>query len=158
MKKFAIEIKWGITFFAVIILWTVFEKIIGLHDVHIDLHPKITNLFAIPAIGVYVMALIEKRKIDFGGKMTWLQGFVSGLIITFVVALLSPLGQVLVYEYLSPEYFENIIAYSVKNNLSTQVEAEGYFNLTSYIYMSVVSALMLGFVTSAVVAFFVKKK
>ncbi|MCU4164546.1 DUF4199 domain-containing protein [Carboxylicivirga caseinilyticus] len=158
MSKFRIEIKWAITFFAVIILWTVFEKMIGLHDEHIDIHAKITNLFAIPAILIYILALLEKRRKDFNDKMTWLQGFVSGLIITFIVALLSPLSQVLTHEYLSPQYFDNIIAYSVKNNLSTQVEAEGYFNLTSYIYMSVVGALMMGFITSAVVAFFVKKK
>nr|WP_321410315.1 DUF4199 domain-containing protein [uncultured Carboxylicivirga sp.] len=158
MIKFRIEIKWAITFFAVIILWTVFEKMIGLHDEHIDIHAKITNLFAIPAILIYILALLEKRRKDFNDKMTWLQGFISGLIITFVVALLSPLSQVLTHEYLSPQYFDNIIAYSVKNNLSTQVEAEGYFNLTSYIYMSVVGALMMGFITSAVVAFFVKKK
>ena len=32
MKKIAIELKWGIIFFAIIILWAVIEKIAGLHD------------------------------------------------------------------------------------------------------------------------------
>jgi len=158
MKKFAIEIKWGVIFFSMTLLWTVFEKLIGLHDANIDMHSTITNFFAIPAVLIFILALIDKRKKDFNNKMTWLQGFVSGLIITLVVALLTPFGQILTHKLLSPQYFENIIAYSVKTGNATQVEAEGYFNLTSYIYISVMGALMMGFLTSAVVAFFVKKK
>ncbi len=50
-----------------------------------------TNFFAIIAIAVYVFALLDKRKRDFGGRMTWIQGFVSGVIISIIVALLSPL-------------------------------------------------------------------
>ena len=158
MKKIAIELKWGITFFAAILLWTVFEKMVGLHGTHIDKHMVFTNLFAIPAILIYVLALLEKRRKDYGNHMNWLQGFISGLIITLVVALLSPLGQVLTHNNLSPEYFDNVIAYAVKKGEMTQVEAEGFFNLKSYIYISVKGALMMGLVTSAIVALFVRKK
>ncbi len=158
MKKVAIEIKWGIVFFAVNLVWVVLEKAVGLHDTYVDKQLIYTNLFAIPAVLVYVLALIDKRKNAYNNKMSWLQGFISGLIISLVVAVLSPVTQILAQHYLSPEYFENIIAYNVKAGHMSRIEAEGYFNLNSYIYMSMRSALVMGAVTSAIVALFVRKK
>ncbi|MCU4173459.1 DUF4199 domain-containing protein [Carboxylicivirga sp. N1Y90] len=158
MKKIAVEIKWGIVFFAVIILWTVFEKLMGWHDVNIEQHRIYSSFFALPAIAIYVLALIDKRKRDYGNKMTWVQGFMTGLIIAVIVAILSPLGQLLTHEYLSPEYFSNVIAYVVKTGEMNQVDAEAYFNLKSYIIMSIKGAIMMGVLTSAVVALFVRKK
>ncbi|MCT4590273.1 MAG: DUF4199 domain-containing protein [Carboxylicivirga sp.] len=155
MKKFAIELKWGIIFFAVILLWTVFEKSIGLHDERIDRHVTLTNFFAIPAIIVYVLALLDKRK-WLGGTMTWAQGFTSGLVIAFVVSLLSPIGQVLTHNYLSPEFFPNIIEYSVSQG-QDQADMEAYFNLKNYIKLSMLGALMMGAGTSAIVAIFTRK-
>jgi len=157
MRKYAIEIKWGIIFFAAVLLWTVFEKYIGLHDERIDRHHILTNFFAIPAIIVYVLALIDKRK-WLGGTMTWVQGFFSGLIIAVIVSLLSPLGQYLTHEFLSPNYFENVIALTVDKGDLNQEDAEAYFNLSSYIKQSMVGAVMMGAMTSAVVAIFVKRK
>ena len=156
MKKIAIELKWGIIFFAIILLWTVFEKSIGLHDERIDKHHILTNFFAVPAIIIYVLALLDKRK-WLGGTMTWTQGFTSGLIIAVIVSLLSPIGQYLTHEYLSPEYFPNIIALSVEQGKLTQEEAEAFFNLNSYIKQSMIGAIIMGAITSAVVAFFTKK-
>ncbi|MBK3519656.1 DUF4199 domain-containing protein [Carboxylicivirga marina] len=157
MKKIAIELKWGIIFFAIVLLWTVFEKSIGLHDEKIDKHYILTNFFAIPAIIIYVMALLDKRK-SLGGIMTWSQGFVSGLIIAVIVSLLSPVGQYLTHVYLSPEYFPNVIALSVEQGKLTQEQAEQFFTLKSYIKQAMIGAVMMGAITSAIVAFFTKKK
>ncbi|WP_430817917.1 DUF4199 domain-containing protein [Carboxylicivirga sp. RSCT41] len=156
MKKIAIELKWGIIFFAIILLWTVFEKSIGLHDERIDKHYILTNFFAIPAIIVYVLALLDKRK-WLGGTMTWSQGFLSGLVIAVIVSLLSPIGQYLTHAYLSPEYFPNVIALSVEQGKLTQEQAEAYFNLNSYIKQSMIGAIMMGAITSAIVAIFTRK-
>lgn len=157
MKKIAIELKWGIIFFAIVLLWTVFEKTIGLHDERIDRHYFLTNFFAIPAIIIYVLALLDKRK-SLGGLMSWTQGFTSGLIIAVIVSLLSPLGQYLTHVYLSPEYFPNIIAYTVEKGDLTLEQAEEFFNLGSYIKQAMIGAVMMGALTSVVVAFFTKKK
>jgi len=155
MRKIAIELKWGIIFFAVILLWTVFEKSIGLHDEKIDKHYILTNFFAIPAIIIYVLALLNKRK-WLGGTMTWVQGFMAGLVIAFIVSLLSPVGQYLTHEYLSPDYFSNIIEYSVSQG-EDRTAMENYFTLSNYIKMSMVGALMMGAITSAIVAIFTRK-
>lgn len=158
MKKYTTEIKWGLIFTIVALLWMVFERLMGWHGENIDQHATMTNLFAIPAIVIYVLALLDKRKSDLGGIMTWGQGFTSGLIITLVVVVLSPLAQYLTHTIITPEYFANVIEYSVSNDMMTREEAEGYFSLNNYIMQSAIGGLIMGIVTSAVVALFTKKK
>lgn len=158
MKKYTTEIKWGLIFTIVALLWMVFERLMGWHGENIRQHATLTNLFAIPAILVYVLALLDKRKRDLGGLMTWGQGFTSGLIITIVVVILSPLAQYLTHTIISPEYFANVIEYSVSNNMMSREEAEDYFSMNNYIFQSAIGGLIMGIITSAVVAFFTKKK
>lgn len=159
MKKIKLEIKWALIFVVMSLLWMTFEKLVGLHDVHIDKHMYLTNLFAIPAILVYVFALREKKKEYYSGQMTFKQGFISGLIITLIVAALSPLTQWITSTIITPEYFPNVIAYSLETGYHSSLEeAEAYFNLENYIIQSVIGAFVMGVVTAAIVAFFVKTR
>lgn len=158
MKKFSIEIKWGVIFSVVSLLWMFLEKGLGWHDENIAQHAIYTNIFAIVAILLYVFALLDKRKNFYNGKMTWTQGFVSGIIISVVVAILSPLAQYITHEFITPDYFTNVIDYSVESGAMTREAAEEYFNLKSYIIQSFFFALVVGVVTSAIVAFFVRRK
>lgn len=158
MKKFSIEIKWGIIFSVISLLWMFLEKGLGWHDENIAQHAIYTNLFAIVAIVIYVLALLDKRKNFYDGKMNWSQGFISGIVVSIVVAVISPLGQYITHEYITPDYFENVIAYSVENGAMSQEAAEEYFNLTSYVIQSFFFALVVGVVTSAIVAYFVRTK
>lgn len=158
MKKFATEIKWGIIFTVAILLWTVLEKVLGWHDTLIAKHAIYTNFFAIIAIGIFVFALIEKRDKDLGGKMTWVQGFVSGIIISVIVAMLSPLTQYITHEYITPDYFDNAISYAIENKVMTKESAEAYFNFGSYRIQAAFGALGSGIVTAAIIALFVRKK
>ena len=158
MRKFGIEIKWGVIFTIVALLWMVMEKALGWHDELLEKHAIYTNFFAIVAIAVYVVALLDKRKNFYGGKMTWKQGFFAGLGVTVVATILSPLSQYITSTIITPDYFSNVIALSVETGKMTQEAAEKYFSLQNYILMSVVGALIMGVVTSALVALFVKKK
>lgn len=158
MKNIKIEIKWAIIFIVMMLLWMVLERVVGLHDKHIDKHMIYTNFVAIPAIIIYVLALLEKRKKFYAGSMTYLQGFVSGMIITIIVTVFTPLSQYVTSAFISPEYFSNAISYSVENGLMSQTDAENYFNLNSYIKQSVIGAPLMGLVTTAIVAIFVRKK
>ncbi len=158
MKKYATEVKWGVIFTASALLWMVVEKTLGWHDAHIDKHAIYTNFFAVIAIALFVFALIEKRNKDLGGKMTWVQGFVSGIIISVVVAILAPLSQYITHEFITPDYFQNAITNAVKNAGMTQENAETFFNFKSYVIQAAFGALGMGIVTSAIVALFVRKK
>lgn len=156
MKNFAIELKWGIIFIIAGLLWTWFEMAVGLHDVYISQHPLYTNFFGIIAVIIFILALKEKKQKFFNGMMTWKEGFTSGIIISIIITLLSPLSQYLVYNFISPDYFNNIIAYSVENNRMNREQAESYFSLRSYIIQATFGALVMGVVTAAVIAWFVK--
>ena len=159
MKNIKTELKWALIFVVVSLLWMLLEKLAGLHSTHIDKHFYLTNLFAIPAILVFVMALKEKKKKDFGGSMSFKQGFVSGAIITIVVTVLSPLTQWITSTYITPEYFPNVIEHSLETGFhATREEAEAYFNLSNYMVQSVIGALVMGLITSAIVAFFVRTR
>ena len=158
MKKIKIEIKWAFIFIIMMLLWMVMEKLAGLHDVNIEMHPIVTNFIAIPAILIYVLALRDKKKNFYNGEMTYKQGFISGLIITLIVTIFSPLIQYITSTIITPDYFTNVIAYSVRENIMTLEEAESYFNLNSYIYQVLIGTPVMGIITSAIVALFVKSK
>jgi hypothetical protein len=158
MNSIKIEIKWGVLFILVGLIWMVFEKTMGWHDVHIDKHATYSMFIAPIAIAIYVFALLDKKRNFYGGKMSYKQGFVAGLIITLVVVILNPLSQYITSTYITPDFFKNIIAYSVSSGEMEQQAAEDYFNLKNYLIQSVIGAAVMGLVTSAVVAFFVRSK
>lgn len=158
MKKLKIEIKWAIIFALMMLVWMLLERLFGLHDTYIGKHPIFTNFVAIPAVAIYVLALLDKRDNFYQGKMTYVQGLACGLIITLIVTILSPLTQVITSLVITPHYFENAIEYAVSEGKMTQSGAEEYFNLKSYIFQGLVGAPVMGLLTSIVVAFFTRKK
>jgi hypothetical protein len=157
MKNYAIEIKWGIIFVLMSLCWMLLERLAGLHGDHIDKHAIYTNLIAIPAITIYVLALLDKRKIFYGGSITYMQGFITGLIITLVVTIFSPLTQYLVTTVITPDYFPNAVYHAVTEGKMTQQEAENYFSLGSYILQGLIGAPVMGIITTAIVAIFIRK-
>lgn len=158
MKNRLIEIKWGLVFVIMMLVWMYIEKTVGLHDEYIGDHAIYTNFIAIPSILVYVLALLEKRRKYFDNVMSWKQGFISGMVITAVVVILTPFSQLIIHELITPEYFENVISYAVEKGEMTQTAADAYFNFTNYLWQSVFGALIMGVLTSALVAVFVKRK
>lgn len=158
MKKITTEIKWALIFVAMTLAWMVLERLAGLHDTQIDKHPVFTNFIAIPAIVLYVLALLDKRKRDYNGVMSYKQGFISGLIITAIVTVLSPLTQTITSLLITPDYFRNVIEYTVRQGIKSQEEAEKYFSLGSYIIQGLIGAPVMGIITTAIVAVFTSKK
>ncbi len=156
MKNFKTEIKWALIFIISSLLWVWIEKMFGLHDVYVAKHPLYTNLFGIIAVTIYILALREKKREYFAGIMTWKEGFTSGVIMTVLITILSPLAQYITYEYISPEYFWNITEHTVAVGSMSREDAEAYFSLKSYLIQATFGALVMGVVTSAIVAWFVK--
>ena len=158
MKKIGIEIKWAFVFIAVCIAWMSVERLLGLHDEHIDKYSFYTNFFSIAAIGVYVLALLDKRKRYYQGVMTFKQGFISGLIITLIVVLLNPFVQWFIYSIVTPDFYQNIIEHFTTSGEMTMEQAENYFKLSNYILRDFVVIPIMGGFSSAIISLFVKKK
>lgn len=158
MKKHIIEIRWGLIFVVSALAWMLFEKLMGWHGENIAQHATLTNLFALPAIAIYVFGLMDKRKHFYQGKMSWVQGFVAGLVITLVVFVFTPVSQYVTHYLITPDYFTNVIEYAVESGKMTRATAVEYFNFQSYLIQSLIGAVGMGVFTSALVALFVKKK
>lgn len=158
LRRYSLEICWALIFILAMFAWMLFERLVGLHSVHINVHPLYTNFFAIIAILIYVFALRQKRDRFYGGQISWRQGFNSGLMITLIISLLTPLTQWVVHTLISPHFFVNAATHAVETGVMDANEAGAYFNLTAYIIQAFFGALIMGIVTSAIVAFFVQSK
>lgn len=159
MKNIKIELKWAIIFSIVGLLWMILEKITGLHGKNIDYQMYWTNLFAIPAIILMVMALKDKKKNSYGGQITYKQGLISGIILSIIIALISPLTQWITSYVISPEYFPNVIKRSVElGYYKTTTDAEANFNYQNYAIQGAIGALVMGIITTAIAMIFIRTK
>ena len=158
MGNWRIEIKWGVIFALMMLLWMVGEKAVGLHDAYIDKHPLYTNLVAIPAIVIYFLALLEKRRVAFNGVMDYWLGFKTGLRITLVVLLLTPVNTYITLEWITPDFFANAIAYATESGAMSRENVEEYFSFDSYLTQSIIGAPIMGTFTSGIVALFTKRR
>lgn len=151
------EIKWAGIFIGFTLFWLLLEKVLGFHDVYIEHHPVVSSIFVVPAILIYVFALLEKRKHFYEGVITYKQGVISGLIISLIVTLFIPVTQSIISFLITPDYFTNAINYSVDYGEVSREEAEAYFNLKSYIIQGMIATPIIGGVTSLIVMIFVRK-
>lgn len=157
MKNYSIEIKWALRFTLLTLAWAIGEKAIGLHDQYIEYYGMCSLLFAIPAVLFFALAINEKKKYFFDNGMTWRQGFVCGLVMSFIIALLNPMVQYVIYKMISPNFFDTIIAYKVKHKMTLE-NARIFFNLKTYMVESTFMALSKGLITGAVVSLFLRNK
>lgn len=159
MKNLKLELKWAIIFTLMTLAWMVLEKVSGLHGKYIDYHLYLTHLYAIPAIIVMVMALKDKKKNFYDGRMTYMQGLISGVIISVIIAILSPGTQWIISYVITPEYFPNVIQRSVEiGYFNTTAEAEAQFNYANYAKQSTIAALVMGVLTTAIAMIFIRTK
>ena len=158
MKSIKIEIKWALISVAVGLLWMFLEKLFGLHGEHIDQHAVYTNLFAIVAVGIYVFALLDKRRNYYRGTMSYKEGLICGLLVTLFVTILSPFTQYITSFLITPEYFPNAIDYAVETGRMKREEAEAFFSYNNYMEQGLIFAPIMGILTSAIVAIFTRSK
>ncbi len=158
LKNFNLELKWATILSIASLLWFSIEKMFGLHDINVSKQLVISYFSALPTILLYFFAIRDKKKTVFNGIMTWKQGVVSGIYISFFVALFGLLINYICLEYISPQYFQNISDYLISTKAMTVQGAKEYFNLKSYLIEGVFGALSVGVVLSALVAFFLQTK
>jgi hypothetical protein len=91
--------------------------------------------------------------------MNYKQGLISGIIISVLIALISPLTQWITTYGITPEFFPNVIKRSVElNYFESTVEAEANFNFANYAKQGLIGALVMGIVTTATAMIFIRSK
>ena len=158
MNNFFIEIKWALRITLLTLTWAIGEKALGLHEKHIQNYALCSLLFILPVILFFWLALVEKKQYFYNNNMNWSQGFFSGILISFIIALLNPITQFVIYKSVTPHFFENIITYKIDNTAMTFKTAQNIFNLKSYIIHTSFSGLSSGIITGALVSVFIKNK
>jgi hypothetical protein len=157
MRNIVIEFKWSLVFSVMTLAWMLLEKTLGWHDENLANHFWTTLLFLPFAVFMFLLALREKRRRFYKGVINWRQVFFSGVLLSIFIAILSPLVQYITHNYITPEYFVNVIDYSVTNKVMTIETANTYFNIKSYMLQSAFGGLAGGIITSAILAFFLKR-
>lgn len=159
MKNISTEVKWAVLFSLMTLLWMTLEKFAGLHEKYIEHHMYVTNLFAIPAIWLMVLALKDKKSNFYKGQMTYMQGLISGVILSAIIALLTPITQWIVSYVITPEYFPNVIKRSVElGYYPSTADAEANFNYLNYAKQGTIGALIMGIITTAIAMVFIRTK
>jgi len=157
MSDTKLALRYALVFTLASFLWVCLEYAVGLHTTHKELHPSLSSIFAIPAIAIYAFALHAKRT-SMGGTFTFWDGFMFGLLVTGIVAVLSPGVQYVFHTFVNPHFFADFQAYSIASGKLEPDAAAAYFCLQNYLYEGISGALMMGTVTAAIVALILSRK
>jgi hypothetical protein len=157
MNNLRTEVKWALIWGISLLIWMALERVFGLHDQYIQYHYSVTSLFLIVVVVIYVLELREKRRVAFGGTMNYKQGLISGMVLTLIITILSPVMQVIISEVITPDYFYNIINHVTEEGMMTEEEARAQFNLSNYLLQSAVGSAVFGAVLSLILPVFFKK-
>lgn len=157
MEKFKIEFKWASIFTGINLVWVYIEKYLGLHDDYIDYHSIVGLVMLLPLGFCIYSSLKEKREVHYKGKMTWQKAFVSGALLSLLVAGLSPGPVYVMTQYVSPDFFENAITKSLERGATPEM-ANQFFSLNAYISQAIMFNLAFGVMISAVVGLVIRRK
>jgi hypothetical protein len=158
MNKYSTEIKWALIFSGMFLAWMIIERMAGLHSTRLEIQQVVTTFILLPSFVIYILALRDKRKKAYNGKITYRQSFVSGVWFTIFIVILSPVDQMITSAIISPDYFSNLIEYTVSHGVLTREQAQEQFNNRAYIIQSVIGGLVTGLLFTTIVSFFIRSK
>lgn len=138
-------------------LFLSFEKAMGWHDEHIQYHIVYSLLIIFPQALLFYFALIEKKKKYYQGKITWQQAFLSGGVLSLLIAGISPATMYYMHTFLSPNFLPLAIEKFVASG-GDEATAQSYHSLEAYIKNAILFNVSMGIVLSAIVGVFVKTK
>lgn len=158
MNKIGIELKWAAIITTFTCVWAAMEKALGYHT---DFSNIIVTAFFyyILLTLLWAVAFIDKKKsLGKGAVWEFKNAFKFGLFLTGLLTILSPIAQYIIYQTISPDYFENIIQYQLAKGKQTRESLELIHNLNFTIRQGVMNSLSLGVIFSALYAWVFKTK
>ncbi len=156
IQQYRIEIKWAVYYSIFLLLWSLVERLTGLHDKYIELQQNLSIFLLIPTVLFYLLELLDKRKHFYNGDMTYVQGFFSGVIFTLCIMILSPVVQALSYFIISPHFFSHLAEYSVAKGIYTKEQAMQQFNYGNFLFINEVFLMLTGVVFAAFIPLFMQ--
>lgn len=157
MKKFEIELKWAVAFTAISIAWVYLEKYLGYHAELVSEQGMFSLLLIIPQALIYIISIRQKRERYYNGTITWQKAFLSGVVLSAVIAGLSPGSIYLMAEIISPAFFSNIVEYRAAQGVPRE-GLEQIYNLNSFISQAIFNNLATGIFLAAIIALILRKK
>ncbi|MBZ9629106.1 DUF4199 domain-containing protein [Psychroflexus sp. CAK57W] len=157
MKKFEIELKWASAFTAISIAWVYFEKFLGYHDGMVSSQAIFSFWLMIPQALIYVVAIRQKRERYYNGEITWQKAFISGVVLSAIIAGLSPAAIYIMLEFVSPDFLANIVEAKAEQGMPREGLRQIY-NLNSMVTQAIFNNLGTGVFFSAIIALFLKNK
>lgn len=158
MKSFYIELKWAINFGIAFLIWMIIEKSSGLHDQRIAEYSIYTNVFILITIGIYFSALLDKKKSIYSGQMSQSQGFISGILLTLFIGMLTPFLLRISLAYISPHFFEAMKTYMLNSKRMTLAQVNLYYTFRSFLLQTLFLNFSLGILSSALLSFALRNK
>ncbi len=143
---------------AISLMWTYLERSMGLHDSNIENHAVYSNFFGIFALAVYAMSIFDKKRNYYHGQVDWTRGFLSGLTLTVMIAVLSPLTQFVALKYISPDFIANMKAHYLAHNPAGASVADSFFSFRGMLLQGIFTIMSMGVVASAIIAWFARSK
>lgn len=158
MSNIGIELKWAAIITAFACLWAALESALGYHKDFSNIMVT-AFIYYIILTFLWAFAFIDKKK-SLGKNAAWefKTAFKFGLFLTGLTTLLSPIAQYIIYETISPDYFNNIIEYQFAKGKQTRESLELIHNMNFTIRQGVMNALSLGVIYSALYAWVFKTK
>ena len=89
--------------------------------------------------------------------MTWQKAFVSGALLSLLIAGLSPGPIYVMSEFVSPDFFEIALSKGIDKGIPEEF-ANQLYNLDAYIKSAIFFYLAFGIMISAVVGLIIKKR
>lgn len=157
MEKFGIEIKWAAIITLALCAWGLIEKKMGWHHDFSNIIISLLLQYLLIILLLFI-AFIDKKRNFYNNQWTFKQAFKFGLFLTGLLTILNPLAQYILYESISPDYFENIIEYQLAKGRSTREELLSIHNIDLKIREGVTNTLSIGVIFTAMFAFILKNK
>ncbi len=155
-----IELKYGLFSSFLLFVWMVFEYTLLVPNFH-ELGSFIGIIAAIiPVIGIYLGIREKKIKTNFG-YITFGEAFKTGIVITFIIAVLIVIFTYVYYEYINPDFVNYLSAETEKSLLQKNTgrdEINAAVTIISYQYslnVQIIQQLLFILVGGSVISFII---
>ena len=151
------ELKYALIFAVMQLAWLELEFVSGLQTLHKDIHQVVSVLVAIPTAVIMVIGIQAKKK-KLGGTISFQQSFRTGVYISIIGALFSPLTMLIFDKLINPDFFTDFQNYVIGKGMMNVEQAKEYFNLKNYMIQSALGAMVMGTVSTGIIAAVIKMK